>query len=119
MRWAVIAIRVPADSAEAVSEMLLRAGSAGVGDAGGAIRTLTGCLPVSDDLESALNGLRDRLDTLPDCGLPAVEEITLSYVEEADWANEWKKHFRPQEIGRRLVIRPVGSPTKGMRTASR
>lgn len=113
MRWAVIAVRVAAESAEAVSEMLLRAGSAGVGEVGSAIRTLTGCLPVTDGLEAALNGLRDRLDTLPDCGLPAVEEITLSYAEEADWANEWKKHFHPQEIGRRLVIRPSWEPYTG------
>lgn len=32
--------------------------------------------------------------------------VTLSGVREQDWANEWRKYFKPTEIGRRLAICP-------------
>lgn len=33
-------------------------------------------------------------------------EITTTVVQDADWANEWKKYFQPLEIGEHLVICP-------------
>ncbi len=33
-------------------------------------------------------------------------ELTLRYVEEADWANAWKAFFKPMRVGRRLVVTP-------------
>jgi len=33
-------------------------------------------------------------------------EITTEVVQDADWANEWKKYFQPLEIGEHLVICP-------------
>ncbi len=34
-------------------------------------------------------------------------EITLSGMKEEDWANSWKKYFKPIRIGRRLVVVPT------------
>lgn len=31
----------------------------------------------------------------------------ISYIKEEDWANNWKKHFKPARIGRRIVIKPT------------
>jgi ribosomal protein L11 methyltransferase len=31
----------------------------------------------------------------------------ISYLEEEDWANNWKKHFRPSRVGVHLVIKPT------------
>jgi ribosomal protein L11 methyltransferase len=31
----------------------------------------------------------------------------LSFLQEEDWANNWKKHFRPSRIGRRIIIKPT------------
>jgi len=33
-------------------------------------------------------------------------ETTISKVDEEDWANNWKKYFKPFEIGDKLVIKP-------------
>jgi len=129
MRWAEIIIKIPDESAEAVTEMLLAAGCQGVAERrveseGGSrepkedewvsrLSTLdprlvlvTGFLPVSDALQPTLERLEDRLAQLPDFGLSAPTDFTLRYAEETDWANEWRKHFKPLEIGRRLVIKP-------------
>lgn len=106
MRWAEIVVETPAESAEAVTALLLEAGCSGVAEAGAEARLLTGYLPLSDDLQPALDTLQSRLQRLPDYGLPAPVGITLRYVDDVDWANAWKKHFQPLEIGRRLVIKP-------------
>jgi len=29
------------------------------------------------------------------------------YLQEEDWANNWKKHFKPSRIGRRIIIKPT------------
>jgi ribosomal protein L11 methyltransferase len=29
------------------------------------------------------------------------------FLQEEDWANNWKKHFKPSRIGRRIVIKPT------------
>lgn len=31
----------------------------------------------------------------------------INFLKEEDWANNWKKHFKPSRIGRRLVIKPT------------
>ena len=39
-------------------------------------------------------------------------EITVSYVEDADWENGWKENFSPLEIGERLLVVPEWIETK-------
>ena len=31
----------------------------------------------------------------------------ITRLQEEDWANNWKKHFRPSRVGRRMVIKPT------------
>src|SRR5438270_11750997 len=106
MRWAEISVESPAESAEAVTGFLLEAGCQGVAERGADARVLTGFLPITGGLQAVLDELDGRLRRLPEFGLPAAAGITLRYAEDADWANEWKKYFKPLEIGRRLVIKP-------------
>jgi ribosomal protein L11 methyltransferase len=106
MRWAKIDVVVPAESAEAVSEILIQAGSPGISEVGTHPQTLTGFLPVSEDLMPAYEALEDRLARLVDFGLSAPLECTLSYAGDQDWADAWKKYWKPVEFGKRLVIKP-------------
>ncbi|MGM9653363.1 MAG: 50S ribosomal protein L11 methyltransferase [Eubacteriales bacterium] len=46
--------------------------------------------------------VRARLD---ECGIDA--EMTCSGVSEEDWADSWKKYYKPIRTGKRLVIVPV------------
>jgi ribosomal protein L11 methyltransferase len=106
MRWAEIIVEVPSESAEAVIGLFLEAGCHGVAERGSNPREIVGYLPASDTFTAALDDLEDKLARLPGFGLSAPTDITLKYAEEADWANEWKKYFKPVEIGSRLVIKP-------------
>src|SRR5205085_9658054 len=50
---------------------------------------------------------------LPDSGLSAPIEYTLRYAGDEEWADAWKKHWKPVEIGRRLVIKPTWEAYEG------
>jgi ribosomal protein L11 methyltransferase len=32
---------------------------------------------------------------------------TVTYLQEEDWANNWKQYFKPSRVGRRMVIKPT------------
>jgi ribosomal protein L11 methyltransferase len=37
--------------------------------------------------------------------------MTLEHLEDADWENNWKRYYRPMEIGRRLLVIPSWEKT--------
>ncbi len=106
MRWAQISVKTPADSAEAVSAMLFESGSPGVSESGDSTRTIIGFLPVSDQLMITYERLEDRMAARPEFGLPTPIDCTLTYRGDEEWADAWKKHWKPVEFGKRLVIKP-------------
>jgi ribosomal protein L11 methyltransferase len=53
-----------------------------------------------------LQGLR----RIHDCGLATTRpRVTCARIRHEDWAESWKKHFKPLEIGRELLIKPSWS----------
>src|SRR5262249_32881962 len=42
-------------------------------------------------------------------------QLKLTRLRHEDWANSWKRHFKPLEIGRKLLIRPGWSRRKAKR----
>ena len=59
-------------------------------------------LPAESGSADTLSFLRERFTTL---GIDA--KITISGVNEEDWANSWKAYYKPIEIGERIVIVPA------------
>lgn len=54
--------------------------------------------------------LRAALAGLPDHGIdPAPATIAIRKVPPRDWAESWKRHFRPMEVGPRLLVKPTWS----------
>jgi ribosomal protein L11 methyltransferase len=39
-------------------------------------------------------------------------KVTIAKVKREDWAESWKRHFHPQEIGRALLVKPSWSKKK-------
>ena len=113
MRWAAIRIETPAAASEAVCAALLDAGCQGVAEASAPSLALTGYLPVTDGIEATMSALQSRLEAFASCGLPSVGALTVTFVEDADWANAWRQFYQPTEIGRRLVIQPSWQPYRG------
>jgi ribosomal protein L11 methyltransferase len=106
MRWTEVTVRVPAESSEAVIAALLDAGSKGVSERDDDPRQITGCLSMDDDLQDRLDILEDRLAMLPEFDLSAPLDFNIRELDDVDWATAWKQHYKPLEIGERLVIKP-------------
>jgi ribosomal protein L11 methyltransferase len=62
-------------------------------------------------------GLKDGLEAIAACDLDvAPGRITIKLVRREDWAESWKRHFKPLVIGSALLIKPSWSkmqPRKG------
>jgi ribosomal protein L11 methyltransferase len=65
----------------------------------------------------ALPGLRSGLARIKGCGLDIGSgKISCKKIRREDWAESWKRHFKPIEIGPALLIKPSWSkrpPRKG------
>lgn len=59
-------------------------------------------LPADGGCADTVNFLRERFDSL---GIDA--KMTISGVNEEDWANSWKAYYKPIRIGERIVIVPA------------
>jgi len=68
--------------------------------------TVTGWIPETDDLEQQRLRLQAGLDGLRGLGLGTIEPAAFRWVEDEDWANNWKAYFKPTRLGERLVIIP-------------
>ena len=108
MRWAEIQIDAEPRAVDAVGAALYTAGCGGFEVRENvAPSAVAGYLPVDDRLEERLGQLQDALAKLPEFGVTgAGTELTLRYVEEADWATAWKAYYKPMRIGCRLVVTP-------------
>ena len=108
MRWTEIIIDAGPEATDAVGAALYAVGCGGFEVREAAVPpAIAGYLPVDDRLEDRLGLLKDALAALPGHGvIGAGTDLTLRYVEEADWANAWKEFYKPFRVGRRLVVTP-------------
>ena len=71
--------------------------------------TVTVYIPDNAQGAEMLISLKDMLKRLSDCdenGTFGRLELELKNVREEDWANNWKKYFKPLKVGNRLLIKP-------------
>jgi ribosomal protein L11 methyltransferase len=130
--WLEVSMVVNGELAEAVAEVLARFAPNGVviestqvtaemddsqGRAIGPLR-VAGYLAMDEELEEKRNRLEESLWFLG--RIQPLPEASYRVVEEADWAEAWKVHYRPIAIGGALVIVPawLENPEPG-RTAIR
>ncbi len=59
--------------------------------------------------------LRDGLDEIRHFGIEVGSgRITASTIRHKDWAEAWKRHFKPIAIGRRLLVKPSWSQRQAL-----
>jgi ribosomal protein L11 methyltransferase len=129
MNWMEIAVTVSREGEEAVTDLFYRIGSQGVVvESPELIQTyidsgiwdyhdfvdvettgksvVKGYFPEDERLSARLISLREEILLLKE-GFPewTVEAATVM-VKEEDWANEWKRYFKPVRIGRNFLIKP-------------
>jgi ribosomal protein L11 methyltransferase len=66
---------------------------------------VTGYFPENSRAENRMRTLEERLSTL-EAGENIVTRVEYGAVDEQDWANCWKKYFKPAKVGRRIVVKP-------------
>ena len=117
--WLEVSLVVDGEMAEAVAEVLARYVSGGVaiestrvtadaedegGHAEGPLR-VCGYLPVDGQLEARRQRVEEALWHLGQ--IRSLPEAQFRPIQEVDWAEAWKQHYHPIEVGQRLLIVPA------------
>jgi ribosomal protein L11 methyltransferase len=120
MRWLELTVEADVEAVEAVSEIFGRLGR------GAAVRPtrlirdpndelavredpaapylVTAHIPDDDEAGAAVDRTERALWHLQAFGLRPLSELRVTTVEDADWAEAWKRHYTPQRIGRLVVV---------------
>jgi len=118
MNWLEISLIVNGEMAEAVAEVLARyipngvviestAIKANAEDEGHAVGPLKVCgyLPVDGQLEDTRQRIEEALYFLG--RIQSLPEPEFNPIDEINWAEAWKQHYRPIAVGERLIIIPA------------
>ncbi|WP_026485601.1 50S ribosomal protein L11 methyltransferase [Caldanaerobius polysaccharolyticus] len=127
MSWIEVQVKTTRDAVDAVSNILYDVGAGGVviedfHIASEAtewdeedvdklivednIAVVKGYLPEGPDLPDKLNTVRNRVKELGNYINTGESTISTAEVYEEDWANSWKKYYKPVKIGPKIVIKP-------------
>ena len=122
--WVEISVEADLEAVEAVSDILGRVAPTGTSvepgfelvDEGLGARVVAGkpaivraYVEATDPelVERTVEEVTQALGHLQAFDLRPIGEVTTRLVDEADWAEEWKRHFPVLRVGRRLVVRPT------------
>ena len=138
MEWMEVAVHTTTQGADVVSMLLMQNGAAGTAiedrndvpdpskphgywelidqsliDSMPEDVLVKGWLPVNERLSDSLSALKEQLSLLPQLN-PDIALGTLALdtnqVDEQDWAECWKKFYKPFRAGRTLVVKPTWEP---------
>jgi ribosomal protein L11 methyltransferase len=116
-RWYEVSMVLNGELAEAVSEVFGRYVEGGVavesnvkyndaedeGTPYGPVR-IYGYLPIDEHLEEKRQKLEENLWYLGK--IQELPQPVYTPIEDQDWMNSWKKHYKPIQIGKRLLVVP-------------
>ena len=116
-RWYEVSLELNGELAEAVSEILSRYVEGGVVvestvdyDDSDEVAGLTGpvrvygYLPIDANLETKRQKLEENLWYMG--RIQELPKPIYTPIEDQDWMNSWKKHFKPIQIGEKLMVVP-------------
>lgn len=70
---------------------------------------VTGFYPMDNRAPDTLSFVKDRARELPDLA-PGIDlgklEVTMTTIDDEDWAENWKSQYKPFRLGKHIVIRP-------------
>lgn len=127
MDWLEITVSTPPEGVEPVAVIFQETGAGGVviedpavilqyaaqihpeewavppGAAKDSMPLVKGYLPVDNELPKQLEGFKAALSRLV---LFPPPKVSTRIIPEKDWAGAWKAYYKPERIGRRLVVKP-------------
>jgi ribosomal protein L11 methyltransferase len=61
-----------------------------------------------DNIEQILNYVNKKIVELKDMGIDVgLGKVEYEKMFEEDWANNWKKYYKPAKVGEKLVVKPI------------
>ena len=113
--WSVSVVTIPA-AEEAVSELLQDFTDHGIAswtDVESKKTTATSYLSAKPNWPRLRAALKSGLATINEAGVEiGSAKILLRKLRHQDWAESWKRHFKPIDIGAALLIKPSWSKRK-------
>ena len=110
--WKISIATLPA-AEDAVGELLferLQQPTATYTDLETGVSTITAYLPQKPDWAATHKILKAGLSRIKSCGLPiGAGKASLEKVRRENWAESWKRHFKPLAIGSSLLVKPSWS----------
>ena len=100
-KWAEIILDATGDNQEAAATLLTEVARCQGYTA--THKAVMGYLPVDDRLENTLLTLREAVRETKGVS----NGVTVRFVVEEDWATAWKQYFKPQRVGKNLVVKPT------------
>jgi ribosomal protein L11 methyltransferase len=114
-RWLVITLLIPNEFEEGVSNFLIEQGATGIEevDEDSELKKLRTYFPQYRKEQSILRLLRRYLNSLRNLNpqMPHIRFDTVS-IPEQNWAENWKRFFRPVQITSKFVVKPPWSKTQ-------
>lgn len=132
MKWIEVQVKTTAEAVETVSSILYEVGAGGLSiedpndiilyansdecwdyiDSSLLGQQYEGVIvkayfPESEDLIDKIELIKQNVEKIPQYNLDkGLGEVTTSEVYEKDWAEAWKKYYKPKKIGEKIVIKP-------------
>lgn len=61
-----------------------------------------------DDIKEILTYINEKMEELKAMGIDlGLGKVESEKMFEEDWANNWKKYYKPTKVGERLVVKPI------------
>ena len=108
MKWLQVSLTLEGELAEPVSERLHRHCKGGVileASKNEGYVEIRGYLSISGDVQSTRRKIEEGLFYLG--RIRPLPEPVFEIVEEQNWAEAWKQHYRPVVVGQRLLVLPA------------
>lgn len=61
-----------------------------------------------DNIDEILNYINEKMNELKEIGIDTgVAKVESEKMFEEDWANNWKKYYKPTKVGEKIVVKPI------------
>lgn len=61
-----------------------------------------------DNINEILTYINEKMDELKELGInTGLAKVESEKMFEEDWANNWKKYYKPTKVGQKIVVKPI------------
>lgn len=74
----------------------------------GKYAVVKGYFSEEDAIDEIIKYIKDKLEEIKSLGIDIGEgKVEVEKMFEEDWANNWKKYYKPSKVGEKIVVKPI------------